>query len=109
MPLKTPQQPLEGNKHDDPVTIEFPGCAPKRHQARAWGMAMDSLLTTRGLTSVARNKLPPGMFRRPWSDEALQPPPALPARPSYKDQLARHDEEDQPGVARPAARAVPRR
>ena len=34
----------------------------------AVGRDMDARLTDIGLTSVARNKLPPGMFRKAWSD-----------------------------------------
>jgi hypothetical protein len=50
---------------------------------------MDARLTDIGLTSVARNKLPPGMFRKPWSQDALELPLAPPSqRASYKDQLA---------------------
>merc|ERR1712072_1123459 len=40
-----------------------------------------------GLTSVARNKLPPGKFPKPWTEGALEPPPPLPADATWKDLL----------------------
>ena len=75
--------------------VIFPPGAPKRHQARKWGREIDQLLTDLELTSVARNKLPPGMFRKPWSDDALQPPPPLPAKPSFKDKMAHRSMTDE--------------
>jgi hypothetical protein len=68
--------------------VVFPSGAPKRHVARQWGRDMDARLTSIGKTCVARNKLPPGMFRKPWSKEALELPPAPSAKASYKDLLS---------------------
>ena len=75
-------------RNDDPSTlnlIPFPAGAPKPHESRRWGRDLDAkLVRTHGLSSVARNKLPPGMFRKLWSKEALAPPPKLPRDADYR-------------------------
>ena len=73
---------------EDGTPIVFPPGAPKRHEARHWGRRMDHYLTEVNLTAVARDKLPTGMFKKPWSAEALQPPPPLPPRASFRDQMS---------------------
>ena len=86
-----PQQPSYGAHRDadDAKTVSpFPAGALKRHEARAWGRSLDAVITARGLTSVARNKLPPGHFPKLWSDQALELPPAPRSNASYRDQLS---------------------
>ena len=76
------------------TTIRFPPGAPKQHEAMAWGRLIDSKLTEHGITSVARARLPTGKFKKKWSAGALEPPPALPSKPSYKDQMSHRQAVD---------------
>ena len=65
----------------------FPSGLPKPHAARDWGRSIQTAITERGLTDVARKELPPGLFDKLWSADALQEPPELPAGASFGDQL----------------------
>ena len=52
--------------------IPFPAGTPKPHEARAWGRSLDDVLTMHdGLSHVARGKIPPGLFKHPWSEGAI--------------------------------------
>ena len=68
------------------TTVEFPAGVPKPNQTRDWGQSIESNLATLGLTDVANERLPPGQFKKLWSDEALQDPPKLPSKASFNEQ-----------------------
>ena len=87
--LPTPASPMamdtaaQSNK-----LMPFPGMTIRPHEARAYGQSLDAVMVQHpGLTSVARNKLPPGKFPKPWTEGALEPPPPLPADATWKDLL----------------------
>ena len=67
--------------------MEFPAGLPKPHQSRDWGRLLESNVTARGLTDVAREQLPKGLFEKLWSAEALQDPPLLPEGAPFGDQM----------------------
>ena len=79
------------NKPSGVQLMDMPTGSPKPHETRKWGIELDSALVTLGLTCVARNRLPAGKFPRLWSEAALMDPPPLPAKPSFKDILSRHE------------------
>ena len=48
---------------DEYQLISFPSGIPKPHEARAWGRSLDNIVIHYpGLSSVARNRMPPGLF-----------------------------------------------
>ena len=65
----------------------FPAGLPKPHLARDWGRSLETALTEKGLTDVARKEMPPGLFPKLWSPQALEEPPALPDGASFGDQM----------------------
>ena len=48
---------------------------PRPHALRAWGKWREKELISRGLTDVAREQFPPGMFPKKWSKEPARPKP----------------------------------
>ena len=73
----------------------FPAGQPKPHQARGWARKLDSAVAQRKLSSVARNKKPPGKFPEPWSEAALEPPPPLPPKPTFRDRMSHRSMVDE--------------
>ena len=68
--------------------VAFPPGIPAPHAARNWAKALDSTLNAKGLSYIAREKLPPGKFGKKWSAEALARPPKPAKGCSYRDELA---------------------
>ena len=84
------------DKDDGQQLVTFPQGSHKPHEARAWGRSLDSTLTKHeGLSSVARNRLPPGMFPKLWSEDALKPPPKLPKDATFRDQMSHRNMVDE--------------
>ena len=70
-----------------PTVKDFPAGLPAPHLARDWARSVESVLTDRGLTDVAREEIPSGLFPKLWSVQALEPPPELPSKASFGDTL----------------------
>ena len=80
---------------DIPKLTQWPGQTIKPHEARAWGQSLDNVMVHyAGLTSVARNRMPPGKFQKLWSYEALAPPPPLPENASFRDMMSHRSAVD---------------
>ena len=52
----------------------FPPGIPAPHAARNWAKGLDATLNAKGLSYIAREKLPPGKFGKKWSADALARP-----------------------------------
>lgn len=74
-------------KQESP-TVALPAGLPKPHALRAWGKWLEKERINRGLTDVAREQFPPGLFPKKWSKEALEPVEEPPADASWKDKQA---------------------
>ena len=66
----------------------FPPGIPAPHAARNWAKGLDATLNAKGLSYIAREKLPPGKFGKKWSADALARPPKPRKDCNYRDELA---------------------
>ena len=66
----------------------FPPGIPAPHAARNWAKGLDATLNAKGLSYIAREKLPPGKFGKKWSVDALARPPKPRKDCNYRDELA---------------------
>ena len=66
----------------------FPPGIPAPHAARNWAKGLDATLNAKGLSYIAREKLPPGKFGKKWSADALARPPKPRKDCTYRDELA---------------------
>ena len=72
---------------DGDEEVAFPPGIPRPHQVRDWCRYIEKRLTDLELTDVSNEEIPKGKFDLVWSKASLEPPPKLPAKASWADQM----------------------